>query len=182
MKFKSTIRRLKADAKYIFINRFVVFIPCWYLRRLLLKLFGLKIGNGSRIAIGTIIISPESISIGNRTYINEFCHLDGRGGLEIGNDVSISIYTKIITASHYANSSSFEYYDQKTMIHNNVWIGCGAIVLNGSTLREGSVIGAGSVFKGNTESNKIYVGNPAKLLKDRNLSESYKLDYKPFFR
>ncbi len=152
-------------------------IPTFFLRKL-----GLTIGDGSRIAIGTVIVAPERITIGKRTIINENCHLDGRGGLEIGDDVSISIYTKIITASHRVSSSSFEYYGQKTDIRDNVWIGCGAIILDGSTLEETSVVGAGCVFKGKAEAGWVYVGNPAKPVKTRGITEAYHLDYAPYFR
>lgn len=179
---KTMLRRIKADAKYIFINRFLIFFPSWRIRRFFLRLSGMKIGRDSRIAVGTTVIQPESIVIGDRTFINEYCHLDGRGGLSIGNDVSVSIYTKIITASHKANSPTFEYYQKQTVIEDHVWIGCGAIILDDTILKKGCVIGAGCVFKGTADSKAIYVGNPARQIKNRELREDYNLSYRPFFR
>lgn len=176
------IKRLKADGKYILLNRLIVFIPSWSVRRFFLKLYGLKIGRNARIGIGTIIVQPETIEIGDRSIINEYCHLDGRGGLMIGNDVSISIYTKIITASHKVNSEEFDYYDEPTIIEDNVWIGCNAIILNGTYLKTGCVIGAGCVFKGDTVINGIYIGNPGQIIKTRQLKCKYEFKYKPYFR
>ena len=174
--------RMKYDCKYILLNCVINKIPSWSMRRILYKLLGLKIGSGTRIGIGTVILNPENISIGCNTIINEYCHLDGRGGLKIGNNTSISIYTKIITASHYKNSPSFEYYCENTCIGDRVWIGAGAIVLNGSTIMDECIIGAGCIFKGVTEASEIYIGNPAVMIKKRTLEGLYELNYNAYFR
>lgn len=63
--------RIKGDLVYFILNSFVCYIPFWFIRKFLYKLFGLKILNDSRIAIKTIVISPKKISIGKRTIINE---------------------------------------------------------------------------------------------------------------
>lgn len=175
-------RRVKADFKYIFLNGFAIYIPSWTIRKAILKIMGMDLGRGSRIGLGTKIIQPETIHIGNRSIINEWCHLDGRGGLFIGDDVSISVYSKFVTASHKINSATFEYFEDATKVEERVWLGIGAIILNGSVLGRGSVIGAGCVFKGKAEPYKIYVGNPAKEIKERNRELRYQFDYRPYFR
>ena len=176
------LRRLKSDFKYILLNSFVIYIPSWTLRKIILKKMGMTIESGARIGIGTKIVQPETIYIGKRSIINEFCHLDGRGKLYIGDDVSISIYSKFVTASHQLNSEEFEYYEHSTRIENRVWIGIGAVILDGSIIGQGSVIGAGCVFKGIATPYKVYVGNPAQEIKTRNPKLSYQLNYKPYFR
>lgn len=158
------IRHLKqifVDFIWIFTNGLVNKIPIAFIRKLLYKTVGLRIGRGSRIGIGTIVIQPWKIAIGENTVINEFCYLDGRGELEIGNNVSISIYSRILTASHNVDDNLFMRYKKKVIICDQVWIGLAAVVLEGSYLSMGSVIGANAVFKGNTEEKGIYLGNPA---------------------
>ena len=174
--------RIKSDFEYIWLNKVVCNIPCWTVRKLIYKRHGMKIEKNSRIGIGTIIVCPSGISIGDRTTINEYCFLDGRGGLHIGHDCSVSAYSKIISASHYLNSNSFKYYERKTFISDYVWIGIGAIILDGSVLEEKSVVGAGAVLKGKAESGRVYIGNPAKAIKKRKLDKGYVLNYKPYFR
>lgn len=176
------LQRFKDDLKYIIINKWICNVPSWRIRRYFLKKFGMVIDNSARIGIGCIITSPERIQIGEGTIINEYCHLDGRGGLIIDKNVSVSIYTKIVTASHVADCSDFSYYEKKTHIEDNVWIGCGAIILDGSTLKKGAIIGAGCVFKGVADELTIYVGNPSVLLRKRNLPSLYQLNYRPYFR
>lgn len=170
------------ELSYILINKIINKIPSWHIRKLFYLLYGMKIGKGTRINAGTIIDTPKKVIIGERCVINENAYLDGRGGLTIGNDVSISIYSKIITASHYADSDTFQYYNDPVVIHDNVWLGVGVIVLNGSTLNKNSIIGAGSVFKGTAEEDGIYVGNPAKMIRKRKLKNEYKLKNLIFFR
>lgn len=174
--------KIKRDAKYIILNHFINKIPIWTIRKKLYSLFGVKIGKNARIALNVIVLSPEKISIGNNTIINENCHLDGRGGLVIGNNCSISFSVSIITASHYSDSDSFEYYEKKTYIKDRVWIGAQAIILDGSKIEEQVIIGAGAVIKGITIPNGIYIGNPAHIIKMRERQLNYEIDYKPFFK
>lgn len=175
--------RLKKDFKYIYLNCFINHIPSWLIRRALYRNLGMKIANTARIGIKTIVDEPKNIIIGERTVINEYCHLDGRGGLTIGHDTSISIYSKIISASHHKDSGSFEYYCGSVTIGNRVWIGCGAIILNHSIIEDNAIVGAGSVFKGHADKDGIYFGNPCtKRDVDRQLENEYELNFKPYFR
>ena len=182
MKFVNIISKFKSGLRYYFSNSIVNHIPSWTIRKILYKVIGLKIGKGSRIGLYTIVDYPRGIAIGENTIINQSCFLDGRGRLEIGNNVSISIYTKIITSSHKANSSAFKYYESKVTIMDNVWIGTGAIILDGSILNKRAVVGAGSVLKGIAEENGIYIGNPCKLLKIRKLEKDYEIIYNTWCR
>ncbi|MHC1550989.1 acyltransferase (plasmid) [Phyllobacterium sp. K27] len=53
------------------------------------------------------------------------------------------------------------------IIEDDVWIGAGAKILGGSHLSMGCVIGANSVIKGKTKPYGIYVGVPAKHIRQR---------------
>lgn len=53
-------------------------------------------------------------------------------------------------------------------IGEDVWIAAGVKVLKGSVIKNGAVIGAQSVVKGEIEENAIAVGIPAKVKKIRN--------------
>lgn len=170
------------DLETWFLNEIISIIPFWIIRKSVYKLLGMKIGKYSRIGIHTKIIRPHKIIIGKNTIINEYCYLDGRGGLMIGDNSSISIFTKIISASHRANSTNFEYYEKKVIIGNRVWIGCNATILDGSILKEGCIIGAGTVIKNEIEAYSVYIGNPAKKIKNRNKLIDYTIYFKPFFR
>ena len=176
------IKTVLVDFRHVFLNYFVNKIPCWTIRKLIYKLFGLKIGKNSRIGIDTMLVSIKHIIIGNNTIINEKCFLDGRGTLQIGDNCSISPFVKIITASHDPNTSNFSYLKHKTIIESNVWIGTAAIILDKTILKEKSIIGAGAVFKGMTDKYGIYIGNPAKKIKNRDILDFEEIKYKAYFK
>lgn len=163
-------------------NTIVTAIPFYALRNFYYKnIMGIKIGENSSIHMNVFIegtypkserlIIGDNVSIGRKTY------LDARGGLIIGDNVSISPDVKIITASHEANSSKFEYIKKITIIEEYVWIGTGAIILPGVKIEKGAVIAAGSVVTKDIKKYDIVGGNPAKVIKKR----YQKLEYKPIY-
>lgn len=173
------------DIFYIIINYFVAYIPCWTIRKLLYQCFGMVIGHGSRIAMRCVVMGQKGchgIVIGENNVINEYCLLDGRSGLVLGNNNSISMYSKIYSGTHRLNSNSFEYIGRKTVVKNNIWIGTSAIILPGSTIEDFSVISANSLFNGNTKKNGVYMGVPAKYYKKRENFDYYSLNYRSYFR
>lgn len=179
---KTDWNRVWYDLQYVYLNKFTNQVPSWTIRRYIYKKCGMYLDTDVRIGTGTVIINPKGIRIGKRSVINENCFLDGRGGLQIGRDTSVSAYTRIISASHKHNSGSFQYFEKKTVIGSHVWVGIGAIILDGSRIKDYAVIGAGAVVKGIAEERDILVGNPAKCLKKRKVVNDYHLGYKAYFR
>lgn len=179
----SFLKRFAFDLSYIFLNYFVAYIPAWWLRKLFYRLFGMKIGRGTRIYMKCTVISPWNIMIGENTAVNEFVTLDGRGGLSIGNNCSISIYSILFTASHHINSDCFEYYKKTTSIGDGVWIGARAVVMAGTIIKNGVVIGANSTTVGREayEENGVYVGVPSEL-KFIRTSSDVSMKMQAFFR
>lgn len=169
------------DCIYIFYNYIVTNIPFWTIRKLFYRCGGMKIGKNSRILMKTVVIKPWKISIGERSYINEHCHLDGRGGIEIGDDTSISIYSVIVSGSH--NSITFEYEEHPVKIGNRVWAGARTTILPGATIEDKVLIGAGSTLpKGTYKIDSLYSGVPAKYIRRRNAEDYYQGTWKPWFR
>lgn len=119
------------------------------------------------------------VSVGRGTTINRGATLDGRGGLTIGSNVSISEGVKVLTASHDLQSAAFELQLRAVRIADWVWIGADAIVLPGVTVGEGAVVGAGSVVTRDVEAYAIVAGNPAVLRGTRRRGLSYSPLWKP---
>ena len=53
------------------------------------------------------------------------------------------------------------------IIEDDVWVGAGATILDGSVLAEGSVLAAGAVLTDSTIPYSVYGGVPAKFIKFR---------------
>lgn len=83
--------------------------------------------------------------------------------IEIGNNVTI---TNAIVLAHDASTKNFMGYTKikKTTIGNNVFIGMGAIVLEGSHIGNNVIVGAGAVVNGIIPDNSVVVGNPARII------------------
>lgn len=142
----------------------------------------MHIGRGSRICMKTIVMSPWKISIGDNTMINEFVLLDGRGGLTIGSNTSISMWAIIYSASHAAGSQDFMYYSKPTVIGDCCWIGTRSIIMPGSVFSDGSILSVNSSFKGTSQNFGIYNGNPAVLVRERGINSKYLLNNENFFK
>ncbi|QXP56890.1 acyltransferase [Cellulophaga sp. HaHa_2_95] len=59
----------------------------------------------------------------------------------------------------------------KTIIEDDVWVGYGAIIMSGVTIRKGSIIAAGAVVTKDTEAYSISGGNPARKITSRFTTE-----------
>ena len=105
-----------------------------------------------------------NLSFGNDVVIHRHVLLDDRGGINIGNDVSISDYANIYSHGH-------DIYDihkvatPATHIGNGVRITYHATVLAGVRLGDHSMIGTGAVVTRDVEPYHIVVGVPAKSVK-----------------
>lgn len=156
------------------LNRIVTYLPCWFLRKWYLRLCFAKIGKESRIDMGTYILDPRYLRLGENTHINRYCFLDARGGLFIGNRVSISHKVSVVTASHNLNSSYFDYVKKSVVIDDYVWIGINAVVLPGCHIGTGAVICAGAVVTKDVSPYAIVAGIPAREIGKRNDQLMYK--------
>ncbi|HEX5888570.1 MAG TPA: acyltransferase [Pyrinomonadaceae bacterium] len=105
-----------------------------------------------------------NLSIGDNVVVHRYVLLDDRGGIEIGNDVSISDYVNIYSHSH-------DIYDihkvstPETRIGNGVRLTYHSTVLAGIQVGDNAMIGTNAVATRDVEPNHIVVGIPAKTAK-----------------
>ncbi len=105
-----------------------------------------------------------NLSIGNNVVVHRNVLLDDRGGIEIGDDVSISDYVNVYSHSH-------DIYDihkvdtPTTRIGNGVRITYHATVLAGIQVGNRAMIGTSALVTRDVEPNHIVVGIPAKSVK-----------------
>ena len=95
--------------------------------------------------------------------------VDDQAKIMIGDRVSIAPRVMLLALSH-PNASNIRRSIDTGMhtinIANDVWIGAGAIILNGVSIGAGAIIGAGSVVTKDVEPYTIVAGNPARKIKD----------------
>lgn len=118
----------------------------------------------------------SKIITGKDCLISEDCIIDYTGGITLGNKVSISEGTKILSHNHEVGQVNSDYkkgcYLTPLKIEDRVWIGSRCLILPGVVLiGRGALIGAGSVVDKKVPPYAIVKGNPAKIVGFRFMPE-----------
>lgn len=146
-----------------------------------------KFFNKTRISSSVKLINKKNISIKNNVWIGHYCLLDGIGGINIGQGVHIASHSCIYT---HSSENSIRLLGEKFIeipanerlgyIIGNVeigeytFIGASCVILSGTTIGKGCIIGAGSIVKGSFPDYSVIVGNPAKVVGDtKNIDKKF---------
>lgn len=148
------------------------------------KLHNIKsLGKNVHVHESTEIYAPELLEIANDVHIQQGCKLfaDG-GGIYIGEGTIFAHDVQIMARNHVYDAPDLEsvlydhrFKNEKVKIGNFCWIGARATILPGVTIEDGVVIGAGSVVNHDVPKGAVVVGNPAKIVKYRNITKFDKL-------
>lgn len=161
-------------------NMIVNKMPSRHLRRWFYRLLGMKMGNKTTLCRRVEVLLPKGITLSNNVSVGWFAELDGRGGITVDHDTNISSHVKLITGSHDINDAAFTADFLPIHIGHHVWIGTGAIVLQGVKIGDGAVVAAGAVVTKDVPPNVIVGGVPAKIIGNRNTSFNYEISSSPF--
>lgn len=141
-------------------------------RRFKKLITNVKLGEFCEISLNSKLIFPERMVVGDYVYLGPGASINAMGGVEIGTGSIIGPNVLILTANHNFNSEQYIPYDEthklkRVTIGLGVWIGANVILTPGTSLGKGVVVGAGAVVSGTIPDYSIIVGNPAKIIKER---------------
>ncbi|MDD3485002.1 DapH/DapD/GlmU-related protein [Azovibrio restrictus] len=140
---------------------------------------GTRIIVGARTVIDSFVkIKPAGgladIVIGPDCVINSGCVLYSGNGITIGSGVAIAANCTLAPVNHEFRSRDMPIRAQgfrpsKGGIHikDDVWIGANCVLLDGTILERGCVVGAGSIVRGRVEAYAIVAGSPPKTIGQR---------------
>lgn len=140
-----------------------------------------KIGKGCSIHLGCKFTAVTEFYMGKNSTINQYCRIDNRGGITIGDNVSISPCVNLITADHDVQTIDCAGRQKTIVVKDFVFIGSDAMVLPGVTLENGSVLGAKSLLTKSTVAYGIYTGVPAQFKANRRTDLDYQASYIRWF-
>lgn len=153
------------------------------------------------------IISPKDISIGDAVIIDDFVFLDGGSNTIIGSFVHIAVGTSIcgdgelimgdfsgLSGGVRVYTSNEDYLggsltnptvpspyrrSMQSYVHigKHVIIGANSVILPGITIGEGAAVGANSLITKDLEPWTIYVGSPARAVRERPSETIRELEY-----
>lgn len=119
------------------------------------------------LAMGDDVKIGKSVSFGGNVL------LYSTAPITIGDHTMISYNVIIHTSTHNYNKHPMwlERIDRPVEIGKHVWIGVSAIMLPGVKIGDYAVVGAGSIVNKNVPERAIVAGNPARIIKFRDLDK-----------
>ena len=142
-------------------------LDCHEVREYFAKITGRGKNNTLNLTTPFYTDFGKNIEIGENVFINFDCIFMDRGGIKIGDNVFIAPRVNLITENHGLNSNARRnLISKEIVIKNNVWIGTSATILQGVTIGENAIVGAGAVVTKDVPPNVIVVGNPARVIKE----------------
>ena len=136
-----------------------------------------KISVGDNVRVDDFCILSGNIMLGNNVHISAYCALYGAQGIEFKDYSGCSARTTIYSAiddfsgdymiGPMSPSGTTHVAGGKVTIGRYVQLGAHCLVFPKVTINEGAVVGALSLVTKDISEWSIYVGIPAKKLKDR---------------
>ena len=127
-----------------------------------------KLGDYSYIAAYAYV--TENVTMGAHSTINPYTVV--RGNVSMGDGVRIGAHASVLGFNHNSDDPTRPIWQQGVsakgiIIGDDVWIGSGALVLDGVTIGSHCIIAAGAIVTRDVPDYAIVAGNPAKVLRDR---------------
>lgn len=145
--------------------------------------------NNCRICLGKEVVLERGVDIAagensqveidENTFIGPYTCIGGSGNIKIGKHCLIAAQTGIIANNHIFADPVQKIRDQGVtqkgiVIEDDCWLGFGVKVLDGVTIGQGSVIGAGAVVTKDIPPYSVAVGVPAKAIANRQSNQPVK--------
>jgi acetyltransferase-like isoleucine patch superfamily enzyme len=124
---------------------------------------------GTYISLG----GPDGfVEIGHRTHFAPGCVLYGHGGLTIGPYCNIAAHVVFATVGHDPLRRDQPMalappVSGPITLEEDVWIGANATITADVTIARGCIVGANAVLTKSTEPHGVYLGVPARRVRDR---------------
>ncbi len=162
-------------------NILICKIPSHTLRLAWLRLAGAKIGKGSTVWRNTEVLGVDSLRIGEDSVVGWHGQLDARGGLIIGNHVTIASHVLIIAGGHDTQAPEFWAVGGPVIIEDYAWIASRALLSFGAHIGEGAIVGGNAVVSKPVAPYTIVGGPNAEVKGERCRNLTYKVGGKGLF-
>lgn len=139
--------------------------------------YGPRVDFGHSIGVrrGFVVNIPvpgATLTIGDNCSFNNFCSLNVRKSITIGNNCIVGENVRFYDHDHVFNSSEIPIREQgfscaDIVVGDNCWIGSNVIVLKGVTIGEGSVIAAGVVIAKDVPPGSVVIARQSVQIRSR---------------
>jgi acetyltransferase-like isoleucine patch superfamily enzyme len=130
----------------------------------------IDIGEDARIREQVFVGGPQlpesSFTLGNRTIILQMASINPTKPVTIGDDTGIGGHCLIFTHGAWLNAlDGYPVTYEPVTLGKSVWLPWRVFVMPGTTIGDGSVIGANSLVQGTIPPQSLAVGSPAKVIR-----------------
>jgi acetyltransferase-like isoleucine patch superfamily enzyme len=133
--------------------------------RSLARSCGVDVGVGPYVFLSYL----ECCDVGSNVSIHAFSSVGCRGGVRIGDDVSLAMGTIVLSTEHDYRSAGVQMrgapaLPKRTVIDLGAWVGARACITAGTTIGQGAVVGAGAVVTNSVPAYSVVAGVPARVI------------------
>jgi len=138
---------------------------------------GVTIGAGTFVMHHAVLhvynfrdLPHAGIRIGRDSLIGEFNVLRGQGGITVGDRVYFAPLVQVLAVNHVYDDPTRPFIEQGItaqgiVIEDDVWVGAGAIILDGVQIGRGAVVGAGAVVADDVPAHTVVAGVPGRVVR-----------------
>ena len=141
--------------------------PLWAWRRLLLRLFGARVGLDVHIYPTVRITIPWNLQLEDYCAIGDRVILFALGPIHIGARTAISQGSHLCAGSHNWRDPAMPLTKPPISIGADVWICADAFIGPGVTVGHRAIVGARAVAMTDVAAETIVAGNPARVIRLR---------------
>ncbi len=153
----------------VFGQRLFAYTPhnAYAYRTKLLKLFGMKCGHRVRARRNVCFNKPWNVTADDLVIFGDCAIVQANAPIRIGKRSVVSQYAMLITEMGDIKFKGKKCFQSEIIIKDDCWVATDVIVLPGSYIEEGVVVGARGMVHGRLPQWKICTGEPASPRADR---------------
>ena len=179
----SSCRKLKPYSRYEYLGRALWAAaspffrwsprPFFGWRRLLLRLFGARIGKNAHVYPSARIYLPWKLTLGEEASVGEWVLIYNLGPVTISDRATISHHAHLCAGSHDYRDPTLPLLRLSIDIGAQAWICADAFIGPNTSVGEGAIVGAASVITKEVGPWQIVAGNPPRFIKMRIMKDEF---------
>ena len=159
---------VRSAARWLVLNTFAgsVVVPR-AMRAVIYRCAGIRLRTAN-VRDHCVIGGRARLEIGPRTFVNRFCSFDLLAPITVGADCQIGPEVMFCTSTHAVEGVTFsrQPHGLPVVVGDRCWLGARATLLPGARVGDGCIVAAGAVVTGQCEPGGLYVGVPARRVRD----------------
>lgn len=137
-------------------------LPCYRWRRMVLRLFGARVGRKARVHPSTVIFMPWNVELGDWSAIGPGVFVYSLGKVRIGHRATVSYRSNVCAGTHDFTDPTLPLIKPAVTIADDAWVGTEAFIGPGVTVGRGAIVAARAVVVKDVAPLTVVGGHPAR--------------------